>query len=213
MDYANFLASLSYSRISILSATSVALLLSGLEYLNNRSEWKENYEDLTDAQWDEIDNYIASAKKEIMLSLAGIVFPHVMGSILNLKLLPCDGAIYNRVDYPLLYDAIDSVYHINADTFRVPDYRNRVPVGTGSNYSLDDSGGVDSVTLSISEIPPHDHIYQYPNPGLDLEAPGAPDILALSNPGTPLATSSTGGGQAHENRMPYRAVNWVIVAG
>jgi len=34
--------------------------------------------------------------------------------------LYCDGALYNRVDYPQLYAAIKTDYIVDADTFNVP---------------------------------------------------------------------------------------------
>ena len=38
-----------------------------------------------------------------------------------------------------------------------PDLRDRFIVGAGDSYDVDDTGGADSVTLSESEIPSHDH--------------------------------------------------------
>lgn len=38
-----------------------------------------------------------------------------------------------------------------------PDLRNRFIVGAGSNYSVNSTGGTDSVTLSISQMPSHNH--------------------------------------------------------
>jgi hypothetical protein len=46
--------------------------------------------------------------------------------------LPCDGATYNRVDYPELYAALNSIYIIDADTFVTPN----PPSFVGLNYFI-----------------------------------------------------------------------------
>lgn len=213
IEYSEFVSTFAYGKIADLSGTSVSLCLSAISYINNRTLWQDNGVPVNNAQWNEIDEIISLAFEEVMSSLVGLILPHIMSTVSAFEFIPCDGGTYLRDDYPLLYEAIDPVYIVSGTEFRVPDLRDRVPVGTGNAYALDDSGGVDSVTLTTAQMPSHNHTYNYPNASLDLEAPGAPDILALSNPGVPTVTSNAGSGEAHENRMPFRAVNWVILAG
>lgn len=128
--------------------------------------------------------------------------------------LLCDGAIYNRVDYPILYAAIDATYILSADTFRVPDLRGRAVIGTGqgpglSNRVLDASGGAETHTLSQLEMPAHVHAITEPTPGLAV----APGELPVDTPiPVPGATGSAGSGAAHENMQPWRALRCGIVA-
>jgi hypothetical protein len=61
-------------------------------------------------------------------------------------------------------------------------------------------------------MPAHTHTYLPPVVDLDLEAVGVPDIMA-ARLGTPIATGSTGDGNAHENRPPFHAVIMGIFAG
>lgn len=126
-------------------------------------------------------------------------------------LLACDGSLYERSDYPNLYDALDSIYHVSGTQFSVPDLRDRFIVGAGNDYALSDSGGTTTVTLTEAEIPAHVHSYVPPTFNIDLETPGAPDAFAAGI-GLPTNTGSTGGSQAHENRPPYYALVWAIVA-
>jgi len=46
--------------------------------------------------------------------------------------LPCDGSVYNRVDYPGLYAVLDTRYIIDADTFMTPN----PPSFVGLNYFI-----------------------------------------------------------------------------
>lgn len=213
MDYDEFLETVTYDQFVDMSATTVALCLSALTYIMRQSDWQRNGNPLTSSEWDEIDEYLAIANEEIMSSLVGVILPHIMASVSAFKMLPCDGSVYNKSDYPQLYDALDSVYIISGTQFRVPDMRDRAMVGTGANYTVDDSGGVDSVSLTIPQIPSHTHGYTQPTFGIDIESVGVPDPTGVGNPPIALQTTPTGGGQSHENRMPYRAVKFAIIAG
>lgn len=213
IDINNFVASIAYAKVIDISAATAALCLSGLSSLNNRYIWLDDGEPITDMQWDELKDMIDLANGEIMASLVGMIIPHVMATASAFKFIPCDGGIYNKSDYPLLYAAIDTTYIISGSQFRVPDMRDRVPVGTGNNYALDDSGGSDDVTLDVSEIPAHSHTYQQYTFGIDIESVGVPDPTGVGQPTFGVSTSSVGGGASHENRMPFRAINWAIIAG
>lgn len=126
-------------------------------------------------------------------------------------MLICDGTQYQRVDYPDLYAAVDDAYHVDADNFTVPDLRNRFIVGVGSDYSLGDIGGEKEHTLTIAEMPNHAHYYNPPVFNLDFETPGAPDAFAAGI-GLPTLTDDEGGSGPHENRPPYYALVWAIIA-
>jgi hypothetical protein len=75
----------------------------------------------------------------------------------------------------------------------------RVPVGMGGSYtSVEATGGQDSVTLSLAQIPSHTHGYVEP-----IGAVGAIVGTAGHIANADKRTGSEGGGQAHENRQPY----------
>lgn len=50
-----------------------------------------------------------------------------------------------------------STYATPTGTFTTRDYRDRFMVGSGLSYSVGDTGGADSVTLSTAQIPAHTH--------------------------------------------------------
>ena len=88
-----------------------------------------------------------------------------------------------------------------------PDLRGRFVVGAGDTYSVGDTGGAASVTLTVSQIPKHPTKLQ-----LWMKATA---ILVLcrdrkTTDWIPTQQKETGGGQAHENRPPYYALCYVM---
>jgi microcystin-dependent protein len=78
--------------------------------------------------------------------------------------LVCDGRVVSRTTYSALYSVIGSRFG-NGDgvnTFNIPDSRGRVPLGAQSSsgtsyYCVGNTGGEENHTLTIPEIPSHDH--------------------------------------------------------
>jgi microcystin-dependent protein len=120
--------------------------------------------------------------------------------------LPCDGAVYSVVDYPLLYAAIGNVWGgTPGSTFGVPDFRDRALVGVGEQ-GLGAAFGDATHALTVAEMPVHQHseIAVTTTPGLAGEVP-APVAV-----GAPGSTGSVGGGAAHNNIPPSAAIRWLI---
>jgi len=90
-----------------------------------------------------------------------------------------------------------------------PDLRSRFIVGAGSSYSVHSSGGQTTVTLSVSQMPGHNHGIWVSLGGLvpsevtaGVQYPYGTDVGAV--------TLASGGGQAHENRPPYYALAYIM---
>ena len=108
-----------------------------------------------------------------------------------------------------------------------PDLRNRFIVGAGAEYDIGATGGEKTHTLSTSEMPSHKHtINVNTEPGSTYDDEGN-DYLSVidSNSGSTrlaglkykdgeisLNTTTTGNGQAHENRPPYYALAYIMKA-
>lgn len=80
--------------------------------------------------------------------------------------------------------------------------------GLVTNYRLGDTGGSISHTLTISEIPAHDHVMPQVHQGQEYSADGGKtrNSKDASNP----RTGMTGGGLAHNNMQPYLSIYSII---
>lgn len=160
---------------------------------------------------DVAENFTELLSDMLNFNPVGMLIPFVNDTVPN-GLLLCDGSVYLAGDYPHLYDVIDNSLVVSSSQFRTPDLRGRFLLSGNSEYSIRSTGGEAEHTLSLSEIPQHSHQYTPPVPNIDLEAPGAPDIIAAGM-GIPEATSIEGGGDAHNNMPPYYVVRYGMVHG
>lgn len=79
-------------------------------------------------------------------------------------------------------------------------------IQAGSTYTLGSTGGESTHTLTVSEIPSHDHGLHYFHNVRNFQSGG--DFTSLiSNGDMNYNTLTTGGGKAHNNLPPYLAVN------
>lgn len=150
--------------------------------------------------------------------------------------LICDGSAVSRSTYASLFNAIGTTYGTGdgSTTFNLPDMRGRVPVGkNGATFgTLGATGGAESVTLDISQMPSHNHggststngahshslngkvnISQNgygQNSPINGNAGNFADGTALSAGDHSHTITSQGGGQAHNNLQPYVVTNYII---
>lgn len=140
--------------------------------------------------------------------------------------LLCDGQSYSISSYRDLYNAIGTTYGGYGQSFQVPDLRGRFPVGkdTGTFATLGGKGGEEKHTLTVSEMPSHQHTgndrawhdKQKRNGqqwfvGLTHDRGSWMSNAAndgLTNQDT--ETGTTGGNQAHNNLPPYISLNFII---
>ena len=96
-----------------------------------------------------------------------------------------------------------------------PDLRGRFVVGhhpSNNDYDINDTGGSESVTLTVNQIPSHKHTTSVDNAKL-FPANGGTSINfggAGGYPATTFTMDNTGGGQSHENRPPYYALCYIM---
>jgi microcystin-dependent protein len=140
----------------------------------------------------------------------------------------CNGQILPINQNTALFSLLGTFYGGNGiATFALPDLRSRVAIHEGqgpglSPYNLGQVGGVESVTLLSSQIPAHTHSVNAATTGGNQPSP-ASGFPAIESTGTSLNYSSASnttmngsmiapnsGGQAHENRQPFLAVNFII---
>jgi hypothetical protein len=96
-----------------------------------------------------------------------------------------------------------------------PDLRGRFVVGhhpNNNDYEIDDTGGSESVTLTVAQMPSHKHDTTFDNKRY-FPGGGSTSISFGGAGGYPADTfsmSNEGGGQSHENRPPYYALCYIM---
>ena len=87
-----------------------------------------------------------------------------------------------------------------------PNLRDRFVVGAGSSYSVDDTGGAANVTLTINQIPSHNHSYTM----INFDQGSAGGASSYGQGTSSVSTGNKGGGQSHENLPPYYALAYIM---
>jgi microcystin-dependent protein len=146
----------------------------------------------------------------------------------NGQLLPSRGA-----QYTALFAVIQNRYGGDINQFAVPNLNSLAVAcaGTGIGLTALVPGqiiGVDSVSLTTGQTPPHTHTLQAGkssdiNAFVDHPAPtavighgtqsGAQSYTTATSPlvnMSPLAVSAAGSSVAHENRQPFLVMNYII---
>jgi microcystin-dependent protein len=134
----------------------------------------------------------------------------------------CEGQLLPISENETLFQLIGTTYGGDGQsTFGLPDLRGRVPLHQGNGFILAETGGVESVTLTVNQIPSHGH------PMLASASPGtsaAPQNAVLAktttgflyineNPTDNMAATAivpVGGSQPHDNFQPYQCIDFII---
>jgi len=134
----------------------------------------------------------------------------------------CEGQLLPISEYETLFNLIGTTYGGDGQsTFALPDLRGRLPLHMGNGFTLAEQGGVETVTLTVSQIPTHSHPYlASTNPGTVIDPTNqvlsaSPSITLLRQksptvPFSPVTFSSVGGSQPHDNFQPYLCVDFII---
>jgi len=140
--------------------------------------------------------------------LIGSIYGYATATLPDGVLL-CDGSVYNRVDYPVLYGLLDDAYIDDEDTFHVPDLVDRSPMGTA--LSQGQEIGEETHTQTVQELPAHSHTIQHAyGDSVVLGYLGA--IEALVPTQSEEETSEVGGGSAFNVVHPVHKMRFGIVA-
>jgi len=141
----------------------------------------------------------------------------------------CDGQLLPISENETLFQLIGTTYGGDGQSiFALPNLQSRIPIhqGTGSqgtNYTLAETGGVETVTLTIPQIPAHNHAVLGSNSSGSGTSPSGSvfarnaSVEGYSNDTSgglsPLnagVIGSVGGSQPHENMAPFLCVNFII---
>ena len=134
----------------------------------------------------------------------------------------CEGQLLPISENETLFNLIGTTYGGDGQsTFALPDLRGRLPIHQGNGFVLAETGGAENITLTVPQIPAHNHAFlgatstvNDANPGGNVVAQATSFFPYLNAPPTvPMATqsvSSKGGNQPHDNFQPYLCVDFII---
>ncbi|XAH23522.1 tail fiber protein [Xylophilus sp. GW821-FHT01B05] len=131
----------------------------------------------------------------------------------------CNGQLMPINQNQALFSLMSTRYGGDGTTnFQLPDLRGRMPMHQGSGFVQGKSGGEERHTLTVGEMPGHNHLLMGTSATGRATAP-AGNVLAAARghyaegAGVALdaqSVSSTGGNQSHDNMPPYLALNFVV---
>ncbi len=126
----------------------------------------------------------------------------------------CNGRQLTVSLYPALFSAINYSFGGSDLSFNIPDMRGRVGVGMGqgaglTNRTLAATGGEETHTLTVNEIPAHTHSYVN-NVGDQSTDNAFGTETAADQADYNQTTGSTGGGLAHNNMQPFVVIRHLI---
>ena len=142
--------------------------------------------------------------------------------------LMCDGQILSIASNDALFSLIGTTYGGDGQTtFALPDLRSRMPVHAGQTprlgqMAIGQAGGSESVSLTTNQLAGHSHAVSACSQVGTQDSPanaawansGSTLNLFASGPATvtfaPAAITASGGGQPHDNMMPFTTVSFII---
>jgi microcystin-dependent protein len=148
----------------------------------------------------------------------------------------CNGQTLSIQQNQALFSLLGTTFGGNGTTsFQLPDLQGRLPMGQGqgpglSNRTIGENAGTETVTLTLQNLPSHNHAFNASSQNATLNTISATDLPGkiVTPPtghfytiatGTPAPTMGalnsqsigyTGGSQPHSNLMPSLCVTFII---
>jgi len=134
----------------------------------------------------------------------------------------CNGQVMAIAQNQALFSVLGTTYGGNGTTtFALPNLQGRAPIHQGNEVTIGQTGGEESHTLTVAEMPGHGHQAFGSTSG---PAAGSPagnvwaTLTATQNPYSPTGNTAmvpaaikpVGGGQPHPNLQPYLVLTFVI---
>ena len=222
-----------------LSSESVAVLLFASEFIERRENWLDRgvdpLDEVSDADWDEIEKLVGNAYTEIMTPVL------VTGTIsMWLTATPPDrwlilnGASVSRTIYSELFALWGTTFGAGdgSTTFTLPDMRSLHPKGAGGVIGLGAIAGSSVVTVTVGQLPAHNHGVSDPGHthGINTRTGGtaggnniivagtaniaeAPVVKASNSNTTGITTQNRGDGDTISTAQPSMGVHYIVYTG
>jgi microcystin-dependent protein len=134
----------------------------------------------------------------------------------------CEGQLLPIAENDTLFALIGTTYGGDGvSTFALPDLRGRIPLHFGNGFTQAETGGAETVTLTVNQIPAHTHpflasinVSQDTSPSNKTVGQSGSALLYIQDVTdsnlSPQAVSTVGGSQPHDNFQPYLCIDFII---
>jgi microcystin-dependent protein len=135
----------------------------------------------------------------------------------------CNGQLLPINQNQALFSVLGTVYGGDGiTTFALPNLQGRMPLHMGNGVAIGERAGEVSHTLTINEMPTHNHPAMAQSAAAPTTGGGspnntvwattlAPTYLGAANAAmNPAAVSAAGSSQPHENQAPYLVLNFIV---
>lgn len=132
----------------------------------------------------------------------------------------CNGQFLPINQNQALFALLGTTFGGNGQTtFALPDLRGRVPIHVGNGFTLGERGGESAHTLTISELPQHNHFVTMTTTDGNVVVPTGNQLGSFNNgygassstvPLAPATVTNVGGSQSHLNMSPFLTLNYII---
>ena len=132
----------------------------------------------------------------------------------------CNGQLLPINQNQALFSLLGTTFGGNGQTtFALPNLQGRAQTHVGNGMTLGQTGGEQSHTLSIAEMPQHTHTAQASSNNGDNVAPAGLVLGSVGNQYTgfgnvvsldPGTVANQGGNQPHQNMQPYLTLNFCV---
>jgi microcystin-dependent protein len=140
----------------------------------------------------------------------------------------CNGQLMSISQWSALFSILGTTYGGNGTTtFGLPDLRGRVPIHPGqglglSPYTLGETGGTEAMTLTLQNLPAHNHLLngdntaggkEFPGPNHVIGASPTDKMYSVNRPNTNMSPASigmTGNNMPFSLVQPFQCINYII---
>lgn len=149
----------------------------------------------------------------------GTILPWAGAGAVPTGFLACDGSTASQATYPALYAVLGTTWGSDSGgNFTLPDFRRRVPMGSGGTKvataapanTVGSTGGSETNTLTTTTMPAHTHGVGYTPGGGGGFLGILQSVMAFGSQVGSMLSDPNGSSAAHDNVQPSAVVQFII---